>query len=588
MEISESLLPYVSLPAAFLDPLDYVSAPPVKHTPSENNSREAWTHSVHNPANRPNSLANPDFSVWRVDGCSSKGRQYLLVRLPTQRNNFPTAIDLYIPDQTRHPPPLRALLGTSTASFTTPIKWKDLCSFICGALQYWESTVHVDFDLLLEAMPLGSCIVLENLSSTFQNMAFRLYPQMDYETRFLSLDSLKSMWVNDRINLPPVVRLKELNIKWRLTPHVSAIKHPRARSEILWVYKSKISNPRHLYHELRNLLLLQPHPNVLSQPAYLVTTNMYASNDERVCGFILEHYPLGHLGQAIERMRFQGVPDMRIQLDWAIQLTSTIEHILHTKVGFYSELRPENVVCGPGNLLVLIDFEQAGNWSTFTAPEVLYLENLRWLRESQHVPHSFKVRYQDILKRHLPNQAPPGNNYMSSDCGYFEEWKSMPIENREAAMVFSLGKVLWCIFECWGHTMNGVEEEFDTPCAWEFPECRRAPDTIRELIAACTKGKTWFSTPGASRLVRLREKIYPLGQTGHYGEPEASALETLLVAKRTMLRNLEVMEQYLEAKLRLENHEASDDDMEMLGFPRRPKLRDVLNVLQKELAKTTR
>ena len=55
------------------------------------------------------------------------------------------------------------------------------------------------------------------------------------------------------------------------------------------------------------------------------------------------------------------------------QITSTMMFIMKTPTRFYSELKPDNVLLSdPDKDVILIDFEQVGNWTSFSRPRNLF------------------------------------------------------------------------------------------------------------------------------------------------------------------------------------------------------------------------
>lgn len=73
--------------------------------------------------------------------------------------------------------------------------------------------------------------------------------------------------------------------------------------------------------------------------------------------------------------------------------------------------------------------------------------------------------------------------------------------------------------------------------------------------------------------------IYPPGKSGVNGEPVATALETQEAGLRIWTRWLDEMERYLLTRKRWLDDSATEDDMQILGFPLRPKLTEVLDEL---------
>lgn len=74
-------------------------------------------------------------------------------------------------------------------------------------------------------------------------------------------------------------------------------------------------------------------------------------------------------------------------------------------------------------------------------------------------------------------------------------------------MVYSLGKVMWCVFEGWSHTINNVDEEYTDACAWEISEFRESPRAVWRLVVECTRGSPDWIVPPTDRLVRVGTRL---------------------------------------------------------------------------------
>ncbi|KAA8895306.1 hypothetical protein FN846DRAFT_1024556 [Sphaerosporella brunnea] len=154
-----------------------------------------------------------------------------------------------------------------------------------------------------------------------------------------------------------------------------------------------------LYHELRQLLCMPRHPNILGPPEGLVY--MHLGNIEVVdmagdvlngeirlpiCGFLLQevqgitlYEELKHCykpAHETETCRcFRGAARERLIAKWCRQLAETQLHILHhgnglNRPGIYTDLKPNNImITHSGRDIVLIDFESNGNWRDYRAPE---------------------------------------------------------------------------------------------------------------------------------------------------------------------------------------------------------------------------
>ena len=82
------------------------------------------------------------------------------------------------------------------------------------------------------------------------------------------------------------------------------------------------------------------------------------------------------------------------------------------------------------------------------------------------------------------------------------------------------------------------------------------------------------------KITRCGGKVFPLGKTGMDGETEATFEETKVAIKDFWQNEMEKAEAFIGAKVRYENGEADDNDLELLDYLRRPKLAHVLYTLE--------
>jgi len=69
-------------------------------------------------------------------------------------------------------------------------------------------------------------------------------------------------------------------------------------------------------------------------------------------------------------------------------------HVRDGPAAFYSELKPDNILLPDSkNDVLLIDFEQFGNWETFIAPEIYHVHNISNLTKSEELPEALRKRY---------------------------------------------------------------------------------------------------------------------------------------------------------------------------------------------------
>ena len=236
------------------------------------------------------------------------------------------------------------------------------------------------------------------------------------------------------------------------------------------------------------------------------------------------------------------------------------------------------------------------SWATFSAPEIHYLEYLLQLSASEETPELERERYTALVAQHLPTDQPPSvrqHVYANPPQGYYRPWLALGPAQREAAEVFSLGKLLWCLFEGRADPRISLLKSFrhePLSSPWctappaldiEFPTFRRTPEPVRALIRRCTRGDPLWRPEAAWQrgIVRVGAQAFPRGRSGVSGEPRGTAQEALEAAKQGWRETLRDMEIYLDAWGRWRRGGASQQDEELLGFTLRPTLQEILDRL---------
>jgi hypothetical protein len=403
----------------------------------------------------------------------------------------------------------------------------------------------------------------------------------DYKTerQLLSVSKLQELWELPSASWPKTVSLYHLEHCSQIHDTISLVRIPTLHVDGLFVFKSAVNNVKFLYHELKLLLTMPPHCNIMPRPLFLVASKDRYSPENKVYGFIMEYRSQGNLADMLAYRAEKGTLELKDQFNWARQITSTMIFINKGPARFYSELKPDNLILSDGaERVIFIDFEQLGNWITFSAPEVHYLEYLLKLSTSDAVPQGERQRYAEMVQEHMPQERDPDPIYANPPNGYYRPWICLTPAEREAAEVFSLGKTLWCIFEGCSDTRNSVLKAFKRDSWLEFPGFRRTPAKIRTLIAACTRGNR-DGEPGRVEIVRRGSNLYPRGRSGVNGEPLGTIAETRKAAKVMWQQRIQEMENFLQAKKRWRDGQEREEDRDLLGYLGRPLLSEVLRIL---------
>jgi hypothetical protein len=546
-------------------------------------SKIPWSTSAVNPATRVDSIDPLPHPSWRIDGSANQGLSFLAVPIFLFPDLIPRRIDVFIPDQRKHSPTLRETLQSGFAFHMTDgqVSRLGISRHIVRALEIWTRS-QPKFGDLYHSLPFGSRIIIENIAPSPYDMKIHIVPSHDIERQFLSFTELQRLWNFAPSVWPPRIDLSSLRLYVQVQDTVSFVKIPYLHPTQIFVFKSCVQEARFMYHEIKMLLSMGPHPNVLPKPLFIVTTKDRYGRADRVCGFIVQFFSGGNLANALSERSTAGTLQFKDQLHWARQLTAALIFINQTPAKYYSELKTDNVllsVTKASEDVIFIDFEQAGNWMDFTAPEVNCLRCLeRLAKKPEFIPETKRAHYLNLARAVGVDLSPTDPLYSNPEHGYFRAWTALVAAEREAAEVYSLGMTLWCVFEGVPTNRNSMSKGWAVEHLQEFPEFRHTPERLRHLIMECTKGyKSWSFDCG---LVRRGAKIYPRGKSGLPGEPTATAIETRDAAMSMWLNWLDGMEVFLLARKRWLAGDADDADLKIIGFPR-PKLQQVLDELNR-------
>lgn len=413
---------------------------------------------------------------WIIQGADPDARRFFAVP-QFALDKPPLRIDVYLPPLEEYLPEVRDVLKPEEVIYAPreEIPSLRISRWLAGVLERWcvaydacssgqkprrsdgAAGAKGKFQREYESMPFGSRILVTigGLSNSpgevIIDHEIYLVPDYDVEQVMLTADSLREMWGDShgniiagqrRLSWPEVIDLEDLHLKRQFHEAISVImidsshytspsaeahdESPGTGKE--WIFKSLIRDQRYLYNELKMLLSLGPHENIIPKPRYIVTKKARFGGRKGVCGFVLEYFPGGSLKQflldhsASKSPTAAGIP-LEQKLLWAKQITRALVHInTNTNIqnsnssgdsnnsrsnqwfGFYPDLKPDNIILRPssptikstrkrgedgsqsGNEIegvlydaVLIDLEQRGGWFSWSPPEISYLEYLEMI-----------------------------------------------------------------------------------------------------------------------------------------------------------------------------------------------------------------
>ncbi|KAI5920045.1 hypothetical protein F4810DRAFT_454514 [Camillea tinctor] len=487
--------------AAFFPPSPEEERHETPSTPS-GELQVPWESSLLNPKNRVDNLEFPDDPLWRIDGCAGLGTQYFMVPLFLSRLP-PMRMDVFIPEN--QPALIREQLELDIAFHTkdaTRLSRLAITKHIIRTLQYWTRSRFKDtaaFEQFYTEAPFGSRIVFENLSLDISQIHIQIGFNHELERQLLSLTRLEALW-GPIVNPVQVIDLLDVHVICVLHDSVCLV---RIDGE-LFIFKALISEAKYLYHELKTLCTLQPHPNIIARPIHVVRKQCKFGGKIAIVGFTTFFHSKGSLRDFLPKLRIHGQLRLSDQLKWSIQVTAALQHLQNREATYYPDLRLDNIVLSEQSDIIMIDFEQRGVWCEFAPPEVNAIEYMRLIAADEKI--SEREKYLKRLEGLLPSfEALQGNVYMNPEDGYNVSWVALSPKEQEAAEVYMLGRLLWCIFEgVSGPQKAAVWQSYRWESDLEFPEYSRTPPIMRDLIDRCTRGRRETL---ASVIIRQRSQL---------------------------------------------------------------------------------
>ncbi|OPB42096.1 hypothetical protein A0O28_0032130 [Trichoderma guizhouense] len=480
----------------------------------------SWDESPLNPKNRIDSLEPPARPLWRIDGCTAFGTQFYAV--PLFMDSIPPfRIDVFIPEPATLSRELRSVLDMDVAFYTrdaSRISQLGVTQHVLRLLQYWTSTLD-DPPQIYQNIPFGSRIVFNNLPRDVSQVQVAIAPTYYLERQMLSVASFESFW-GSHLDLPPTVDIHDVVYLSQLHDSVCLIEYEGKT----WIFKALTSYTKYLYHELRQLLSIKAHSNIVARPVHLITKKCSFGSKTAVLGFTLEFHVHGSLRDLIPYLQVHNQVSLGDKARWSVQLASALVHLRETSSIFYPDLRLDNIVLSESGDVVMVDFEQRGVWCEFAAPEVNAIEYVRLLAVDDEIPSHIVDKYAAMLTDMLPGweEMGQGEDYVWPNKGYNVPWACLTPKEQEACEVYMLGRVLWCIFESNSAPQRAaVWLSYRWEPLVEFPGYTRTPPAMRDLIDRCTRGRQ----AGLSRLiVRRRDKLV-LREFENTGESTAKEVQ---------------------------------------------------------------
>jgi hypothetical protein len=539
-----------------------------------------WTESFLNPAARIETLEPALTTLWEIDGAEPDGAQFWAVPR-FARGLFPRRIDVYVgrPDCESFPSLWPLAKQATVMVKKSAVICLDLARHLLLALEHWSRQID-DFEQLYLSMPFGSQICIEQIKPDIRQMVIIFVPEYRLERQWLSLASLRSILPVPEHEWPETVDLEDVQFHRQLHDSISIISISKRHGNRQFILKTVTLDVKMLYHELKNLLLMPPHPNIQAKPLYLVTKEVRFGGKRGVCGMIMEYLPLGSLDNCLVQQQYP--ISLGDRLNWAKQVTEALIHIDNFG-DFYADLKLANVgvvtqIDGAPKL-VLIDFDQGTGWYNWAPPEINYASYVERLARG-HVPQAVQQEYTALLRSLFPDWSPRKRDvrYYDGFEGYSVQWLGLSRSEQQSAMVYMLGKLLWCIFENVEEmTEPAVYAAFRGNTPLVFPEFKGTPLGLRDCIKRCTAGAPEWSGQRQPFVIR-RGRLYPRGKVGFPGSHAEMAREVRTLALSWWRQEMDAARQFFGSRLSKTPPEGDNGIMSLAA--QRPTLIQVLEIIE--------
>lgn len=482
MDLSAKTTRVAILPtAAFSDPVsNNVDYPYETDEPT-------WEQSILNPKNRIDSLEPLPNPLWRIDAVANNGTDFFIV--PLFMESFPyLRIGLHIPEYTVFSQQLQKDLNMKAIFHMRDkkrINQLPLVQHLLRILQHWTLS-NPNIEKMYRVLPWGSSLVVSDISRDIKQTRITINPSNHTEQQLMTLEDLQFCWGHE-LKLPECIDICELRYEKQLHDSVCVVNIANKP----YAFKAVTTHTKYLYNELRQLLLIPEHSNIISRPRHLIVKPS-VFGELVVVGFTLDYHPLSCARDHLGFRRQHGMSTLKNEVKWCLQITSAMIHLRETRGTYYPDLRLDNILLTEDQDFVMVDFEQRGVWFEYAPPEVNAIDIICTLQGDTSLDETIRSKYRAILESVVPSLdvlLGADEHYYYTNEGFNIPWLALTRKEREACEVFMLGRLMWCIFEaaCAPH-QGSYWVSYEHELNINFPTYRATPPAIRDLIDRCTRG----------------------------------------------------------------------------------------------------
>ena len=225
-----------------------------------------------------------------------------------------------------------------------------------------------------------------------------------------------------------------------------------------------------MYNEMRILMKIPPHPNIIQPPIALVT--MLRAGEPVVCGFLAKFHPGGNIRDLLDAA---DPPSLERRVRWASQIAAAIHHLHRVAHTYHGDIKLDNVVLSANDDAVLIDFEQTRHAEACLAPEA----HGEW-DVIPDVPVERDVGTNAITVRYVQYNGPDRGD----DWSAYGAWEGYP-DAIEAIEVYALGDLLKTLFD--STSPPGTISKISDQCLNADPIARPRLETIAAELRALSE-----------------------------------------------------------------------------------------------------
>lgn len=228
-----------------------------------------------------------------------------------------------------------------------------------------------------------------------------------------------------------------------------------------------------MLHEISALAAIPVHRNVMPCPQTLVVVED-EDGRERICGFLQPVMRTGTLDDQVIKANKAGarIP-LAQQARWCHGMAAGLLHTHRVGGTYHMDVKPGNTVIDDDDEIRLIDWEQSGV-SMFTHSKEVTID-----QAAEEVGEPDARGRRRIVYTPRPDQSRINLPWGYPRWNVFPEWHDTCPRAAELAEVFSLGRVMWMLFE-------QLEQNPD-PTAWT-DRSRAIPASWVDMSVRCQAG----------------------------------------------------------------------------------------------------